>query len=245
LAIVGAWVNRASPIFRPFFAYAAALFAVMVLAFAVLVPHGTFIHAAAALVPHSFLLAIAGTAAVVRWVAARRQTWSAARATAVFSGAAVAITFMAAGIQTLVTTREWSAVRAVDAAVAARLQEAPDADRFMAVDPGAINYLTGRQGIVTPHDELPVIERVLRAYDVRWLVLESDSIVPSLEPVLRGSVRPTWLSSPVTVVEGETTGHWALTSLSRRGPLPYVNVTLPVAALYAVCLQSADTRCAR
>ena len=61
LALVGAWMNRRSSVFQPFFIYCAALVAVMVVAFAALVPHGTFIHAAAALVPHTFLLVVAGT----------------------------------------------------------------------------------------------------------------------------------------------------------------------------------------
>jgi hypothetical protein len=213
----------------------------MIGAFAVLVPHGTFIHAAAALVPHSFLLVIAGTAAVVRWVAARRRTWSVSRATATFTAAAVAITFMAAAIQTVATMREWSAVRRVHDAIAVGLRNAPQSDRFMAVDPGAINYLTGRQGVVTPHDELPMIESVLRAYDVRWLVLESQSIVPSLEPILRGSVRPSWLSTPVAVVTDDRAEHLALAGT----PTPGVSPALPAAALYAVCLSTLDTRCAQ
>ncbi len=241
LLAVGAWVKRGSDAFRPFFIYAGALLAVMVAAFAVLVPHGTFIHAASALVPHSFLLVIAGTAATVRWVAKRRPSWSVTRATATFSAAAVAITFMVAAIQTVSTTREWSTVRTVHQAVAAHLQDAPPSDRFMAVDPGAIHYLTGRQGILTPRDELPVIESVLRAYDVRWLVLESGSIVPSLEPVLRGSVRPTWLSSPVATVAGERTRHLAVAGT----PVPVDAGPVPAAALYAVCLDPTDTRCAR
>ena len=34
----------------------------------------------------------------------------------------------------------------------------------------------------------------MRAYDIRWLVLEQDAIVPALEPVLTGELRPAWLS---------------------------------------------------
>ena len=239
LLVVGAWSNRTSPAFWPFFVYAAAMLVVMVGAFAVLVPNGTFMHAASALLPHTFLLVIAGTAVVVRWVADHRRNWSVSQATSTFSAAAVAITFIAAAIQTIFTTREWSSVRDVQVAIAARLQGAPVSERFMAVDPGAINYLTGRQGVVTPYDDLPVIERVLRAYDVRWLVLERGSIVPSLEPVLMGSVRPAWLSNPVAVV-----GEEAARSLAIAGSLDSaVAPTLPAAALYAVCLQATDTRC--
>jgi hypothetical protein len=246
LGIVGAWVNRRSPAFQPYFFYGAALLAVMVLAFAVLVPHGTFLHASSALVPHTFLLVLAGIAAAVRWVAARRATWSGATATRVFSVAAVAIAFLAAALQTALATRQWADVRQVHTSVAAAMAGAPSSDRFMAVDPGAINYLTGRQGVVTPHDELPVIETVMRQYGIRWLVLESNSIVPALEPVLRGSVRPTWLSSPVAVVAEESQPSLAINA-SRTIGVPPAAVALPVpaAALYAVCLEATDPRCAQ
>jgi hypothetical protein len=237
LALVGAWVKRSSPPIRPFFVYGAALITLMVLAFAVLIPHGTFLHAASALVPHTFVLVVAGTVAVVGWIAERRSSWSAATATRAFVGAAVAIAFMAATLQTMSTTQRWSDARQVQEGVAARLRDLPQADRFMAVDPGAINYLTGREGIVTPHDELPVIEAAMRAYDVRWLVLERNSIVPSLAPVLTGSVRPTWLSQPVAVVAEDPAPRVATVG----EPTPAV----PAAALYAVCMDPADTRCAQ
>ncbi|HYI21783.1 MAG TPA: hypothetical protein VEX62_04020 [Candidatus Limnocylindrales bacterium] len=233
LVIVGAWTHRRSNVFQPFFIYCAALVALMVLAFAPLVAHGTFIHAAAALVPHSFVLVVAGLAAVVRWVAERRPAWSAATATRRFTAAAVAIAFVVAGLQTVSTTRQWSDVRAVQEALAERLREAPRSDRFMAVDPGAMNYLTGLQGIVTPHDELPVIESVMSTYDVRWLVVESRSIVPSLKPILAGATRPWWLSQPVAIVPG--------TPLSAvAGPTP---TAVPAGVLFAVCLSDGDRRC--
>ena len=94
----------------------------------------------------------------------------------------------------------------------------------MAADPGAYNYLTDRQGVVTPNDPLPVIEDTMRAYGVRWLVLERSAIVPALEPVLAGDVRPSWLSLPVAVVPARQSDATA-------------------AALYAVCLTDGDTRC--
>ena len=235
LAIAGAWVNRRSAAFHPFFVYGAALLVVMVLVFAVLVPHGTFLHAATALVPHTFLLVTAGTAAVVLWVAARRPSWSVATATRTFTAAAVGIVVVAAGLQTAQTTGHWAEVRAVHTALAAQLANSPATDRFMAVDPGAMNHLTGRQGIVTPHDSLPVIETVMRAYDVRWLVLESGSIVPALSPVLTGEVRPAWLSPPVAVVPGAQ--HSAV-----AGPPP---TAVPAGVLYAVCLVDGDPRCSR
>ena len=85
--------------------------------------------------------------------------------------------------------------------------------------------VSGREGVVTPNDPLPVIEDTMRAYGVRWLVLERSQIVPALEPVLAGDVHPSWLSQPVAVVA------------ARQEP------DATAAALYAVCLSDADTRC--
>jgi 4-amino-4-deoxy-L-arabinose transferase-like glycosyltransferase len=235
VALIGAWRHRAAPAFVPFFVYAVALFAAMGLLFAIVVPHGTFLHSASALVPHTFLLVVSGVAAAVAWVAQRRRTWSPGAATRIFLGAAVVIALMVGAVQTASVTGHWSEVRATQLELATALHDAPASDRFMSVDPGAINYLTGRQGIVTNADGLPVIEAALRAYEVRWLLLESRSIVPALAPVLTGSVRPSWLSDPVAVVAaqpGATTGR------------DTGSAAIPAGALFAVCLTTADTRCA-
>ena len=47
-------------LFWPFFVYATTPFAASALLFAVHVPHGTFIHSAVALLPHTFVLVILG-----------------------------------------------------------------------------------------------------------------------------------------------------------------------------------------
>jgi hypothetical protein len=69
-AATGAWARRQDPAFVPFFVYAVAVFLVVGVGFAVLVPHGTFLHAAAGLVPHTFLLVAVGVERAVRWAAA-------------------------------------------------------------------------------------------------------------------------------------------------------------------------------
>jgi hypothetical protein len=103
------------------------------------------------------------------------------------------------------------------------LADVPPGERLMSPDAGAYRYHAGRAGIVTPDDPLPVVEAALRTYDIRWLVLERAHIVEPLMPVMKGEVRPAWLSSPVF-------------SLSSATPIPR-------AVLYAVCFQPADTRC--
>jgi hypothetical protein len=224
-ALIGVWTHRRDRAFGPFYIYAIALFAVMSLVFAVLVPHGTFIHSAVALVPHTFLLVTAGVASSVAWISRRRPTWDRSRATAVFTYSAVIVLVVAAGFQTFTTLSRWAQARAVQQNLARVLQATPAADRVMAANPGAVQYLSGNPGLVTPNDSLETIETAMRAYDVRWLVLEREAIVPALEPVFEGDVHPDWLSRPVAVVP------------ARHEP------DATAAALYAVCLSDTDARC--
>ncbi len=237
LALLGAWVKRAESAFRPFLIYAAALFGASGLLFAVHVPKGTFVHSAGALLPHTFLLVLAGVSAAVAWVAARRPGWNTARASAIFGYGAVAVALAGAALQTAVTVEHWSSVRAVQVEIARPLAAAPRAERVMSADAGAYRYLSGHPGIVTPNDPLPTIEAALRAYDVRWLALERAAVVPALIPVLTGELQPAWLSRPVvTVTDGAAS--------VATGGSPAA-AAAPAGALYAVCFDASDTRCAR
>jgi 4-amino-4-deoxy-L-arabinose transferase-like glycosyltransferase len=225
-AAIGAWRHRSDSAFIPFLVYAFALLAASALLFPVLVTHGTFIHSAAALVPHTFVLVTSGIGAVVAWVAARRSSWDVRRATAVFTYGAAGVAVAVALAQTVLTVGQWSAARSVQAALATSLGSASISERVMSASPGAFTYLAGHPGLVTPSDPLPVIEQVLRTYDVRWLVLERASIVPALEPILRGELSPAWLSRPVaTVGPGTEPG------------------SAPAGVIYAVCFTTTDDRC--
>jgi hypothetical protein len=223
-AVVGAWVHRHDPAFAPFYVFAASLFTVSGLLFAVLVTHGTFIHASVALLPHTFLLVSAGVVATVRWVAARRTSWDVRRATVAFGYGAVILASIGALQQTVSTVGHWSEVRGLEVQLATALSTTPVTDRVMSADPGAYHYLTGHPGLVTPSDDLATIESVARLYDVRWLILERTDIVPALAPVLAGDVAPAWLSAPAAIA-------------SSAGPIPD-------GAVYAVCLAADDARCA-
>lgn len=221
--IIGAWLRRRDPAFVPWIGYAAALLLASAALFAVHVPYGTFLHSAVALLPHGYLLALVGIAAAVRWVAARRPSWDATQATRVFSAGAVVVALLGGAASSFINLRSWSADQQLRQRVAGALGTAPSTDRLMSPDAGAYRYLAGRRGIVTPDDPLPVVETALRAYDIRWLVLERDHITSALAPVLTGEVRPAWLSEPVLMVPDS------------RGPAR--------AALYAVCLSTSDDRC--
>ena len=235
-AVVGAWARRRDAWFSPFFVYAITLFAASGLLFAVHVPHGTFIHSAVALLPHTFVLVLVGVRGVVEW-AARRRPWNVERATRMFAAGTVAVAVVGAVVYSSATIGNWSSICSTQAQLATALDAnsavAPG-DVVMSADAGAYNYLTGHPGIVTPYDDLATIEQAMRDYDVRWLVLERGQIVPALADVLTGASRPDWLSQPVAVVRG------TLGAVASTGPVP---TGVPDGAVFAVCLSASDARC--
>jgi hypothetical protein len=222
-AVIGAWVKRRDRAFIPFLLYAGLLFALSGLLFAVHVPYGTFIHSAVALLPHTYLLVAIGIGVMARRVARHRRTWEAPSATMFFTTGAVLLVVLGAGLQTARTTARWEEVQSVQRQLAGGFTAAPQ-ERLMSVDAGAYRFVGGHSGVVTPNDPLDTIEQGARAYNIRWLALESSSIVPALAPVLRGDERPAWLSEPV------------LTVLDPTSPVPR-------GALYALCLTPTDERC--
>jgi hypothetical protein len=237
VAVAGAWLRRRDGRFAPFFVYALLLFAANGLVFAVHVPHGTFMHSAVALLPHTFVLVMIGVRGAVEW-AARRRPWDVERATRLFAAGSVAVAVIGAVFYSSATLGHWSDVRTTQAELAADVVADPAAspsDVVMSADAGAYRYLTGHPGIVTPFDDMATIEQAMREYNVRWLILERAQIVPALEPVLLGTARPDWLSRPVAVVPAGDAQAIATTGPVRTG--------VPDGALYAVCLDAQDMRC--
>jgi Dolichyl-phosphate-mannose-protein mannosyltransferase len=222
LAVLGAWLRRHDGALGPWFVYGLTLLAFSSLLFALHVPSGNFMHSAVALLPAAYLLLPVGIAAVVGWVARRRPTWDGPRASRTFSALAVAVVAVFAAGTTVITSGVFQTVADARAPIALALQGLPAADRLMSADPAGWWYTSGRAGVMSPADPLPVVEQAAAAYDVRWLVLERSQIVPSLEPVLDGTAHPGWLSAPIV-------------SSTQDGQV--------AAALYAVCLTPSDARC--
>jgi hypothetical protein len=232
---IGGWARRRSLDFGPFFAYAGLLFAFSTLVSAVHVPGGTFIHSAVALAPHGYILALEGIAIAVGWVAARRQSWDAPSATRFFTVAAVSFAIVVAIGSAFVTHAAWAARRddflLVDRGLA-DAGAAPD-DRVMSIDAAGTQYWTGHGGVVLVNDPLETIEEVARAYDIRWLALNRADSVPAVAPILDGGPRPAWLGAPVASRPAR--------QLPDAPPLPEGALGV---ALYPVCLEPADSRCA-
>jgi hypothetical protein len=55
--------------------------------------------------------------------------------------------------------------------------------------------------VVLVNDDPAVIEDVIDAYDIRWLVVDREDSVEPMAPVIDGMARPTWLGEPI-LVEG-------------------------------------------
>jgi hypothetical protein len=218
--LVGAWRRRRDAVFGPYLGYAAALFAFSTLVSAVHVPGGTFIHSAVALAPHGYVLALEGIVVATAWLAARRRGWDPEQATRIFVTFAVAFAAVAAVAGAISVHRSWDEKRQRFRQVAAALDGAgaPSTDRVMSIDASGTRYWTGRGGVVLVNDPIETVEQVARAYGIRWLVLERADSVPAAEGILLRGERPAWVGPPVLAGEG--------------------------LAVYPVCLDAADPRCA-
>ena len=203
--VIGAWSRRRSVWFGPFFAYAGILFAFSAIVSAVHVPGGTFIHSAVALVPHTFILILEGIAVAVGWIAARRRAWNREQATRVFITATVGAGAVLAVVVSLAVHGSWAQKRADRASLGEALAVVADPDaRVMSIDASGIKYATGHGGVVSPNDPIETIHDVATAYRTEWLILERDSIVKALAPVLTGQRGPTWVgpADPATAADG-------------------------------------------
>ena len=225
--VVGGWLRRRSIDFGPWYLYATLVFLGAMLLYPLHVPGGAFIHSAVGLESHAYILALEGVVAGIAWIARRRPRWNFDRAARVFVGAAVAFTIATAFLYAVPVQRSWDASRQPRLALAAQLDRLGVGanDRLLTIDAAGFKYFTGRGGVVTPDDPIDTIESVARAYQTRWLVLERDDLARALDPVLRGDSRPAWIGPQVFSVPA-----------ADGGP--------PRLALYAVCVDPSDTRCA-
>jgi hypothetical protein len=226
--LIGAWKRRRSVDFQPWFLYAVVVFLAAAIIYPVHVPGGAFIHSAIGLSGHSYLLALEGVVAFVAWMARRRPAWNVEHASRIFVGATVAFVLLLIPVYASAVHGSWAAAAQPRQTLARALNElnvGPD-ERLLSIDAAGMKYWTGRPGVVTPNDPIDTIEKVARAYQTRWLVVERDDAATSLGPVLAGTSRPSWIGPPVLIVPAPDQG-------------------IPSLALFPVCTTAGDDRCER
>jgi 4-amino-4-deoxy-L-arabinose transferase-like glycosyltransferase len=168
----GLWHERHRRELWPFLAYFVAMFVAMGAIFTFHAPKGAFYHSSLAWLPFAAALAVsnlgpAATAASRAWPLLRRPATHRFLAVAGLMGA-----FAVSLAGSAVLIGQWSDTHA-------RLQQAA---RFlvgtgkssavvMAYDPAALHQLSGNPGVAPPYDLYPIIGQVVRAYDVRWVVV--------------------------------------------------------------------------
>lgn len=170
--VYGLWVERRRRELAPFVAYFATVFVVMGLVFTFHAPHGAFYHSAGAWLPFALPLAVASVpgladAAGRWWRFLRRPATHRFLLVAGVVGAAV---LSLAG--SAVVYRGWAVSQArLESAAGFLASAAEPGDRVMAYDPARLYELVPLEGVPPPFDPFAVVDRVVDAYDVRWVVV--------------------------------------------------------------------------
>ena len=170
--VVGLWRERGRPELAPFLAYFAVMFLAMGAIFTFHAPKGAYYHSALAWLPFAAGLAVASlgpTATSIgrAWPFLRRAATHRFLAVAGLLGAA-ALSLIGSGV----LIGQWTDAHDKLALAAAFLREGGDTgDRVLAYDPAALYALSGNPGVAPPYDSFPVIEQVVDAYRVRWVVV--------------------------------------------------------------------------
>ncbi|MEK6191318.1 MAG: hypothetical protein AABM41_03215 [Chloroflexota bacterium] len=172
LFFAGLWRERRRVEVAPFFAYWLVMFFAMGAVFTFHAPHGAYYHSAAAWLPFAIPMAVASTGPVLTalgrwWAFLRRPPTHRFVDVAALVGA---IVLSVIGSLTLYNLWDYSHGR--EEAAATYLEEAGlTDDTILYGDPSSLWHLTGNPGVPAPFDPYPVIEQVVRAYDVRWVIV--------------------------------------------------------------------------
>jgi hypothetical protein len=195
--LAGLWIHRRRTQLGPFLAYLATMFVVMGAVFTFHAPKGAFYHSAPAWLPFAFSLAVASVGRV--WPFLRRRQAQRFVAVAGLAGAVV-LSLVGSGL----LYAQWSVWRSRDEAAGRFFVERGlTEDRVMHSDPVSLHDVSGNPAVAAPFDPYPILERVARAYDVRWVVVtlgDGAEIDPlglwlGAEAIDADGNRATWLAA--------------------------------------------------
>ena len=202
----GLWRERRRAAVAPFEAYWVAMFVAMGAIFTFHAPHGAYYHSAAAWLPFALPMAVAATGPALTtmgraWGFLRRPQTHRFVEVAALVGAIVLSVIGSASLYQL-----WESSHARDVAAAEYLEQTGlTNDVVLYGDPASLWYLTGNPGVAAPFDPYPVIEEVVRAYNVQWVIvtLREDATIDrwasgraATRPTARATTPPGWRASP-------------------------------------------------
>jgi 4-amino-4-deoxy-L-arabinose transferase-like glycosyltransferase len=179
----GLWRERRRAEVAPFVTYWVVMFVAMGLVFTFHAPHGAYYHSAAAWLPFAFPMAVAGTGPALTslgraWAFLRRpQTHRFVEATALLGAIALSL------IGSASLYRLWETSHQRDLAAAGYLTDAGLTEATVLYgDPASLWHLSGNPAVAAPFDPYPVIEEVVRAYEVEWVIvtLREDATIDPL-----------------------------------------------------------------
>jgi hypothetical protein len=170
--IGGAVALRRRPELRPFLTYWVVMFAAMALLFTFHSPKGAFVHSAPAWLPFAFAIAVGAVAPVATWLG---RWWPFLRRPQTHrflmgAGLVAAVVLSLASSATLLVSWRVANER-LDLAADFLEASVPRDEVVMFADPARLNLQTGHPGVSAPFDPFGVIEKVVHAYDVRWVVV--------------------------------------------------------------------------
>jgi hypothetical protein len=167
------WMARRRRVLWPFLAYFVTMFAVMGGLFTFHAPRGAYYHSAPAWLPIAIPMALAAISPVANflgrfWPFLRRPQTHRFLAVAGTAGAIVLSLVGSAEIW-----RQWDRSHALDVAASEFfLAEGAADDVVMYGDPATLALLSGNPGVAASFDPYPVLERIVDAYGVRWVVVQ-------------------------------------------------------------------------
>jgi hypothetical protein len=170
--VAGMWLFRRRADLAPFFVYFAGMFFAMGAFFTFHGPKGAYYHSSPAWLPWAFGIAVAAVPplcnAAGRWWKFLRRPRT--HRFLIVSAMAGAMVLSVAGSAILYRQWDFSRVRHEQAAQFLR-DNASRGDVFMASDPASVWPLTGNAGVAGPFDPYRVVQKVVDAYDVTWIIV--------------------------------------------------------------------------
>ncbi len=209
----GLWLHRRRADLAPFLVYFVVMFVAMGGLFTFHAPAGAYFHTAPAWLPFALPLAVASVPAVATsagraWPFLRRpQTHRFLIVVGTIGGVVLSL------VGSSIIGSQWARSHRLDTAAADFfIQEGLTEDVVMYGDPASLALLSGNPAIVATFDPYPVLERLIDAYRVEWVVVhlsegaETDALNlwRGAEAVDAEGNRATWLEAePAFELPGE------------------------------------------